>query len=409
MDVALQPRPDHRQLLAAEALAAEALGMVRPTLSPEEWIRREGPENFRVATVAGEVVGCLTMQRAGQWFGGRSVPMAGVRCVAVAPHVRGRGVLRRLLVASLEELRGGGVPVASLYPSTAKAYRSVGYEIAGLQLTRRVALHALAPLPEMSGEALVTEAVTLAPWSTSPGAPAVPEGLASIYRSLAAHRNGFLDRSSWYWNRVLGYPWAPSKPRAYRFVRPSTGACEGYVVLATNPKGITGDLVAYDLCLATPAAARGALALFHDHRSMFEHLVWFGGPGDDLCFHIGPPVHRIDEAKPWMLRMVDVPLALAARGYPPGVTTEVHLDVRDEVLKANEGLRVLEVRDGRAEVRRGGTGAVVVNVRGLACLYAGGASPDELQRGGLLSGSPADLARLAPLFAGPAPWMPDAF
>jgi predicted acetyltransferase len=111
----------------------------------------------------------------------------------------------------------------------------------------------------------------------------------------------------------------------------------------------------------------------------------------------------------WLLRIVDVCGALAARGYPQGAEVEVHLEVRDTLLPANDGRFVLTIANGQGEVREGGRGGLRVDVRGLATLYSGHLSPEELRATGLLDGEPRDLAAAALAFAGPAPWMPDMF
>jgi predicted acetyltransferase len=110
-----------------------------------------------------------------------------------------------------------------------------------------------------------------------------------------------------------------------------------------------------------------------------------------------------------MLRIVDVIGALSARGYPAGVSAELQLDVRDELLPWNNGRFVLTVADRRASVRSGGAGWVGLDVRDLAALYSGYLTPQELLAAGSLAGSEADLATAAQIFAGPRPWTPDMF
>ena len=66
-----------------------------------------------------------------QWWHGRSMPMAGVAAVMVAPEYRGQGVGRKLMTALLEAIAGRGYPVSVLYPATTPIYRSLGWELAG--------------------------------------------------------------------------------------------------------------------------------------------------------------------------------------------------------------------------------------------------------------------------------------
>jgi predicted acetyltransferase len=119
-----------------------------------------------------------------------------------------------------------------------------------------------------------------------------------------------------------------------------------------------------------------------------------------------------------MLRIVDVGAALTARGWPahggPGV--EVHLDVEDNVLNDNNGRYILEVDGaGAANVSTGGNGDLKIDIRGLASLYAGFASPRDLLAAGHLTIPPhvkhaeAALNCATMLFAGPMPTMSDGF
>jgi predicted acetyltransferase len=109
-----------------------------------------------------------------------------------------------------------------------------------------------------------------------------------------------------------------------------------------------------------------------------------------------------------MLRVLDVSAALAARGYPP-VSGEVHLAVHDAHFPANAGRRVFTVDAGKGSTREGGRGDVTVDVRGLAALYSGFATPYTLRAAGLLDGPDEALGTLACFFAGPEPWCADHY
>ena len=71
-----------------------------------------------------------------QWWNGRSLPMAGVAGVKVAPEQRGRGIGRAMMTELLGVIAARGYPVSVLFPVTAPIYRSLGWEIAGA-CTRR--------------------------------------------------------------------------------------------------------------------------------------------------------------------------------------------------------------------------------------------------------------------------------
>lgn len=106
-----------------------------------------------------------------------------------------------------------------------------------------------------------------------------------------------------------------------------------------------------------------------------------------------------------MLRLLDARAAVAGRGFPSGVELDVPLVVTDDLLPHNAGRRRLRVRDGAGslvEDDAAGDGALRVDARGLAALYAG-VSPSVLRRAELVTGGdPAADTALAAAFHGPA-------
>jgi predicted acetyltransferase len=113
-------------------------------------------------------------------------------------------------------------------------------------------------------------------------------------------------------------------------------------------------------------------------------------------------------SKEWLLRLTDVPAALAQRGYPP-LDAELQLDVADESMPENSGHYVLRLSAGAPRVTSGGEGRIRLDVRALAAIFTGFCHPKEMQAAGLLHAEPDDLARVGAVFAGPAPFILDTF
>ena len=68
-----------------------------------------------------------------QWWAGRSLSMAGIGGVVVAPEHRGRGAGSLLMQGVLERARARGAMLSALYAATVPVYRALGYELAGVQ------------------------------------------------------------------------------------------------------------------------------------------------------------------------------------------------------------------------------------------------------------------------------------
>src|SRR5690606_14974262 len=107
----------------------------------------------------------------------------------------------------------------------------------------------------------------------------------------------------------------------------------------------------------------------------------------------------------WMVRVLDVEGALAARGYPRVVRGAVELAYEDDVLPELSAAFTLRVEGGRGTVARGGSGAVRLGPRGLAALLTGFATARQLAQRELLVASDDAIETLDGLFAGPLPTM----
>ena len=361
-----------------------------------DWIVTLGVEQFRAVRQRGRIVAGLGVIELAQWLGGVRVPMAGITAVGVVPDQRGAGVGSFMLRAMLEELHAGRTPISALYPATLPYYQRAGYERAGLRITY-----------ELPIEAIDTREQSLAL------VPIAAEHYEDVYRAYerrAIRSAGNLDRPAWMWQHRL----EPRDRQPLRFLVRHEDQTEGYIIF--NQGGRSDPLSVVDLCVLTPRAGRRLLALLAGYRSMVEKLVWSGGPLDPFVYLLSEqltagqrPKVNVVRSLDWMLRIVDVLGALSARGYPAGLNAELHLDVRDDLLAANNGRFVLEIADGRASVQPGGQGRIRLHVRDLAAMYTGYMSPFELSVLGALDGPDQDLAIAGAVFSGPRPWIADMF
>lgn len=359
----------------------------------EVYLQRIGGENFRLLHEGGKVVAALALYRMGQWFGGRSVPMAGVAAVGVPPELRGTGLSLELMRRTLQDLATEGIPLSVLFPATQVPYRKAGYEQAGFSHRYSMSLSRV----QMRDRDLELRPVD----------PTAHEAFYELYQRWASIQCGLLDRNKAVWERVV-LPRNSELRRAYLIGPP--GAEEGYFIYHNEPtpNGLY-DLHVSDLVTLSGSALRRVWTFFADHRSMSEKVVWSGGAADPALYLLPEQGARIANVERWMLRILDVAKALEQRGYPPGASGELHLEVRDALLPRNQGRFVLKVEGGSGTVSEGGEGRMGLDIRGLATLYSGLYTPVELHALGRLTAPAADLQTALGLFAGPQPWMPDHF
>ncbi|HUG91155.1 MAG TPA: GNAT family N-acetyltransferase [Planctomycetaceae bacterium] len=390
-DFAYVPLADPADEDTLRDLLSQSLNVPR-----ERWpslVSAIGRENLRVLRRGERIIGGLGIFRMSQWFGGRPVPCGGISVVGIAPEERGQGAAVFLMRAALDELSKNGTALSTLFASTQRLYRRVGYEQAGNRYFHELPLSSIGELPrELPVVAVPVE-------DSRP--------FEEPARQRARLTNGNLERTAGLWRRVLSFP----DQTVHGYVIGDAAAPEGYVIY--SPKSDQPgpfNVCIRDMAALTPAAARSLWAFIRDHRSVAESVIWFG-PANEPLLNLTEEcrVQRSRYDHRWLLRIVDVRRALESRGYPEGTAGELHFDVRDNLLAANSGRFVLTVADGRGEVRPGGRGELRTDIRGLAPLYSGLFTPAVLRTTGQLEADDRPLATAAGLFAGPEPWMAEMF
>lgn len=383
---------DNRQQRGYALLVAQSFGADPEAI--EAWIGDFGPDWLRLLCRGEEIEAGLSIYPMGLYAGGRSVPLWGLAGVVLPPPRRGRGLGRELLRACLREQFESGPPLSALYPASTHLYRSLGYEHAGSRLTAR--LRAL-ELPPARLE-LQARPVEAADW------PA----LRQVYAAARGADTGCLDRSPAIWERVRRVPQGTLLQGA---LLEHQGRPEGYLLftLARREGSLRLQMTLRDWAFTTPRARDALLHQLHVQRSVVGEITLQLGPADPLLAAV---VHdqdlHVTESLAWMLRVVRVPDALQARGWPAlDATVDFHLD--DDELPGNAGAWRLQVAGGRARVRRIKSARARLDTRGLAALFTGRMLPPALRRAGLLQGDDRHDAALGALFAGPAPYMLDYF
>jgi predicted acetyltransferase len=235
--------------------------------------------------------------------------------------------------------------------------------------------------------------------------------IQTCYHRLATSTNGLIDRTDRWWRRrVL----APGDRPLYGYLARASGQVGGYVVFEPEPArgnfSYSYSLACHDLVWLDHAAAGQLLDFAAGHRSVGVDLVWVGSIEEPLFNLVDFQEIQILESSRWMVRLIDVPKALEARGYPQGVRAAVTLDVADPDLPGNHQVMRFEVAEGRARVTPGGGGGVVrLDIGTLAAVYTGWLSARDAVRTGRLEGDRDDVAALEASFGGPKPWMLDRF
>ena len=91
---------------ATEVALQQFISQTFPGVGPDwqTWSGRIGRENLRVIRRGEQILGGLAFYKLGQWFGGQTLPMAGIAGVAVAAEYRAAGIAAELMAAVLRDL-----------------------------------------------------------------------------------------------------------------------------------------------------------------------------------------------------------------------------------------------------------------------------------------------------------------
>lgn len=366
---------------------------------PEDWsgTTLAGMRTWGAFDDSGRLVAKAVDREQGQWFGGRIVPTSGIAGVAVAAEVRGQGLARTVLTRVLADARDRGAVISTLFDTTPFPYRALGWEEVGALTYTSLPTSALAAVRAPAGTTLRQ--------ATEKDVPAVYE----IYRAIARTGAGLMERSGPLFDET------PAELIAdYHGITLATGAdgaIRGYASWDRGPGyDETGKITVFDLMCLTPDATAALLSMLGGWTSVAPTIVLRMPDDDPALFMISAVGAKVVKRQPWMLRVVDVAGAMAARGWPSYLTGSVDLDVVDGPCPWNAGTHRLVLDGGVGRLEPGGRGDVRVTERGLGLLYAGAADPALLRRAGMLSGGePRDDEFLRAAFAGPRPALLDYF
>jgi len=281
-------------------------------------------------------------------------------------------------------------------PATVTVYRRLGYEYAGIYTEYRVPLR---DLPRAEGVVPVEE---LGRNST--------EAVKDCFRRFAAQHNGVADSDEeLWWNRRVHMELSTDSVTRLVGV-PGSNGLDGYAAFELKGEGDWGYRVASSHLVSTTAVAgRALLGYFRRYASFGTELSWLGPPNEPLALMLPEQSLKAHWQFRFMSRLLDVPAALEARGYPD-VQGEAVVAIEDDLFPENRGPWRIEADAGKVRVSPADAAAGrPVPIGAFTSLFAGYLSPFDLVRIGALDRDDAAVQFLGRLFAGPPPWMPDFF
>jgi predicted acetyltransferase len=297
---------------------------------------------------------------------------------------------------AMRELAEEGMALSGLYASTQPLYRQVGFEQAGHWFGVRIPLHRIDVKAHGRSVRPLTDTDTHA--------------VQECYRGFAARFNGPLDRGPYVWRRVRVF-----RDEAFHgFGIEGPHGLDGYLYLAQRRKPETGrhDVALTDLVFLSADAGRALLAFLADFATVGDDALFTAGPVHPALALLEQQKYDVQRREYWMLRIVDVERAIAARGYARPVTATLRLELSDDLIARNAGAWAVRVEGGRGVAIRDATPSaptIRCSVRGLAAMYTGFFTGREAALAGLAEGQDEALDTATAVFSGGAPWMTDMF
>lgn len=344
-------------------------------------------------------VGAAVVHDMRQWWHGRAVRCAGVASVKVAPEHRGKGIGKRLMVATLDLIAERGYPLSALYPATMPLYRSLGWELAGGMYE--------AVVPARSLRSLLPPDTAVPPSHPRPAdlRRAGPGDAAAMNDVIARCHDTARDSGPVTWDLERAANWL-SRDGMYAYL-----AEDGFAAYSWQGGS---EVLSVDRVLGSRAETVRALwSVIASHSSVAQTVRLVTSPADPFWWLLREHDATITDRTMWMLRVVDAPAAIEERAFPAGVSLIVPLVIDDPSRPANSGSWELTVGEGKGVLIPNGPGILgsvshsapaagparglhppsrpplTLGARGLAALYAG--TPiATLRVAGLASGGSPD-------------------
>jgi GNAT superfamily N-acetyltransferase len=397
-DVVIRPITGDDDMDAQLDLGQRAFG-ISSTAQRAAWSHlaglRAGQGLFLGAFAGGAPAGAAMIHDMRQWWLGRAIPCAGIGSVKVAPEYRGSGIGRRLMTALLDVVADRGYPLSALYPATMPIYRSLGWELAGGKYVATVPARSLRTL--MAPDAAAAARTAPVPEIRRAG----PDDTAEVIARIGGAHQAARDAGALTWDEGPTGQWL-SDPDRYSY----RAGDDGYACYGWGGDG-HDNLVVERVHAVTRESLRALWSVIASHSSVASTVTALTAPNDPFWWLTAERDATITKRSMWMLRVVDGPAAIAARGFAPAVSVSVRLEVHDQARPANSGRWQLTVADGKGALIPDGPVSTGVSpgdpqahsgkaadplrlgARGLAALYAG-TPVGALRLSGLASGGTPD-------------------
>ena len=281
----------------------------------------------------------------GEW-----TQIGGLGGVATPPEHRRKGYSRETLRGALAEYRENGVDLVTLWPSTVRFYRGLGWGVANRKQRARVPpaqLGSIEGADPAGGDDGRFRQLDADDW----------ERLRRVEVERAERFGLSLRRSEDWWRKRTLAAW-PGDPGPYVYGYEVDGDLRGYVLTHVRDGGEGSDgseLKVQDLAGVDHDAERTLLGFLANYDSQVDSVLLDGPLASDLPELVPDPGELdVTESVGTMVRLTDVRRWLEGYDWPADLEDRFVLDVTDPLIDRNDDQFVVHVADGDAAVESAG-------------------------------------------------------
>lgn len=326
---------------------------------------RYAPENTLAVFDGGKLASCLQLLPYTLRIRGRSLSCPYIVGIATWPEYRGRGLVRRLLRAALDQMIARDISISVLLPFSYPFYRKYGWEIC---YERTVYENFLSEPAAQQGED------TLLPIHPEWDIPS----LALCYDRYMQPYQGYVERTEADWRRTLedlrldqGTGW---------LLKGRQGVM-GYLLCSMSDRSMTIRELAY----TRPKARERLLALAASHLGGQADRIELHAPADDLGhLSMQNPVDAVARKVHCMGRIHRIQ---GLEGMAVHLFQDLRLGIRDPFFQSNQGVYRLYAEGGTLRIAPSKDAPdAEIGIQTLSQLFWGYLSADQALRAGLITG-----------------------
>ena len=338
---------------------------------------------------------------------GNPMRLAGVSTIGTQPEFRRRGLVRRIHTEAFARMRDAGQPMAALWASQAAIYQRYGYAIASMQRHYTVDTADIGFFDGNDGSYDVRRV----------GADDAYDVAKKLYIEFIDDRMCYLHRAKALWSQNAFEETEADGPIWTAVAYDDAGTPRGYVIYTLRAGKVTHraraqEIRIRDLVWLDQEAYRSIWSFIKSH-DLVGRVFWHAAPVDDPAYElfVEPRMLHTEDAEGTWFRLVDIPAALAGRGYHHEGSLDITID-GDDIADWNNGHFRLDVSPDGAEVHpidqpRDG---ITLAPKALTSLFTGFRTARQMRAWGFVDGSHDAINRATQLFETlHAPHCPDHF